>query len=172
MILKSRSGTLHFFISERRAKVGRCALLQMQGTRSMISFPPAKREKKVNTSLSISGFLVGLDRHLPSFRIQLSIALVYEKGLVVAMSRLDTRSIRVCCHCSVYPYIEIRRDCFWERCSRCFENSSLFGLWSLHSPWWLGLGSVGAAVPTEFDYDHWDSIRNAWVQLCGASKLA
>jgi hypothetical protein len=21
-------------------------------------------------------------------------------------------------------------------------------------------------------YDHWDSIRNAWVQLCGASKLA
>jgi len=146
MILKSRSGTLHFFISER-AKVGRCALLQMQGTRSTISFPPARREKKVNTSLSISGFSVGLDRHLPSFRIQLSIALVYEIGSVVAMSRLDTRSIRVCYHCSVYPYIEIRRDCFWERCSRCFENSSLFGLCAQHSPLWLGLWVSGGGGP-------------------------
>ncbi len=105
------------------------------------AFPLPKGKKKVTTSLSISGFLVGLDRHLPSFRIQLSIALVYEKGSVVAMSRLDTRSIGVCCksHCSVYPYIKIRRDCFWER--------SLFGLCSLHPSWWLGLGSGGAAAP-------------------------
>jgi hypothetical protein len=101
---------------------------------------PCQKKGKVNTSLSISGFSVGLDRHLPSFRIQLSIALVYEIGSVVAMSRLDTRSIRVCCHYSVYPYIEIRRDCFWERYSRCFENSSLFGLCAQHSPLWLGLG--------------------------------
>ena len=170
MILKSRSGTLHFFISEEQ-RLGGVQSCRCKAQEARSAFPRQKK-KKVNTSLSISGFSVGLDRHLPSFRIQLSTALVYQKDRVVAMSRLDTRSIGGCCHCLVYPYIEIRRDCFWERCSRCFENSSLFGLWSLHSPWWLGLGSVGAAVPTEFDYDHWDSIRNAWVQLCGASKLA
>jgi len=127
-----------FFISEEQ-RLGGVQSCRCKAQEARSAFPRQKK-KKVNTSLSISGFSVGLDRHLPSFRIQLSIALVYEKGLVVAMSRLDTRSIRVCCHCSVYPYIEIRRDCFWERCSRCFENSSLFGLCALHSLWWLGLG--------------------------------
>jgi hypothetical protein len=137
MILKSRSGTLHFFISESKG----WAVCSPADARHKKHDSPCQKKKKVNTSLSISGFFsVGLDRHLPSFRIQLSIALVYRIGSVVAMSRLDTRSIRVCYHCSVYPYIEIRRDCFWERCSRCFGNSSLFGLCALRSPWWLGLG--------------------------------
>jgi hypothetical protein len=136
--IESRSGTLHFLSLKEEQRLGGVLSCRCKAQEARFPLP---EEKKSDTSLLISGFFsVGLDRHLPSFRIQLSIALVYRIGSVVAMSRLDTRSIRVCYHCSVYPYIEIRRDCFWERCSRCFGNSSLFGLCALHSPWWLGLG--------------------------------
>jgi hypothetical protein len=55
--IESRSGTLHFFISERRAKVGRCALLQMQGTRSTISFPLP--EEKKSEHVTVNQWLLG-----------------------------------------------------------------------------------------------------------------